>query len=59
MTWRFHKGQGMAYFRGSRPYLIAITPFIYVPLTSNPLSVSSQYTLFPHCQGIEACDPAL
>ena len=49
----------MAYFHGSRPYLIAITPFFYVPLANDPLSISSQYTLLPHFQGIEACDPVL
>ena len=41
MTWRFHRGQGMAYFHGSRPYLIAITPFFYVPLANDLQSVSS------------------
>ncbi len=59
MTWRFHRGQGMTYFHGSRSYLIAITPFIYVPLANDPLSISSQYTLLPHCQDIEARDSAL
>ena len=46
MTWRFHRGQGVTYFYGSRSHLIAISPSFYVPLTNDPLSVSSQYTLW-------------
>jgi len=39
MAWRFHGGQGVTYFRGSRPYLIAITPFFHVPIANDPLPV--------------------